>query len=290
MLGAFFPIPMAHEVRLARLALFQPDARSGARLAAALGSVHDLVQCGSWEELVDALASDDFEGCLIDADHPSLDEALPRIERLRKRHPDVALVGFTEREEPLDYYRLGTSGLEGFVSGTDGPLTTRGAVDQALALRRGSVVTRSLEGHVADPAPDALGWAVAHAGSEMTVDELASALGSSLSALRVALRERALPTAAAFLLWGRLVAAAARLHRDRRGVEETAFALGYASGPSLARATRIHVGATPGELSERGPEHVLDAFVAHVGGRPLRRHSGPRTRSSNQANRKARHE
>lgn len=288
MLGAVLPIPMAHEVRLARLALFQPDARSGARLAAALGSVHDLVQCGSWEELVDALASDDVEGCLLDADHPSLDEAIPRIERLRERHPDVTLIGFTEREEPLEYYRLGTSGLEGFVSGTDGPLTTRGAVDQALALRRGDIVTRSLEGHVVEPAPDALGWAVAHASSEMTVDELADALGHSLSALREALRARALPTPVAFLLWGRLWAAAARLHRDGRGVEETAFALGYASGTSLARATRRHVGTTPRELAERGPEHVLAAFVAHVGGRPLRQKHGPRAPLTNQANRKAR--
>jgi AraC-like DNA-binding protein len=290
MLGAFLPTPMAHEVRLARLALFQPDARSGARLAAALGSVHDLVQCGSWDELVDTLASHDVEGCLIDADHPSLDEAIPRIERLRERHPDVALVGFTEREEPLEYYRLGSSGLEGFVTGTDGPLTTRGAVDQALALRRGNVVTRSLEGHVVEPAPDALGWAVAHASSEMSVDELAGALGSSLSGLREVLRARALPTPAALLLWGRLVAAAARLHRDGRGVEETAFSLGYASGPSLARATRTHVGATPRELAERGLEHVLDAFVAQVGGRSLRANSGPRPRLSKQAKRKARHE
>lgn len=251
---------------MARLAIFQPDARSGARLTAALGGVHDLVRCTSWEELTDALEAGTVEGCLLDADHPSRDLAIPRIELLKDGYPDFALIGFTDRETSIDYYRLGASGLDGFVAGTAGAMTTRTAVDEALAILRGRIVGRTLKEHVQAPLPDAVGWSVVNATSDVTVEELALGVGSSLRALRESLRARGLPTPTELMLWGRLVAAASRLHRDGRGVEETAFAVGYSSGPSLARASRTHVGATPVELAKRGPEHVLESFVSYVTG------------------------
>ena len=105
---------------MARLAIFQPDARAGARLTAALGGVHELVRCASWDELTDALEAATVEGCLLDADHPTVEEATPRIELLRRRYPDFALIGFTERDAPVQYYGLGAAGLEGFVAGTAG--------------------------------------------------------------------------------------------------------------------------------------------------------------------------
>jgi len=260
---------------VARLAIFQPDARSGARLTAALGGAHDLVRCTSWEELTDAMETAAVEGCLLDADHPSRDLAIPRIKLLRDSYPDFALIGFTDRETPIEYYRLGASGLEGFVAGTAGAMTTRNAVDEALAIRRGRIVGHALEAHVEAPLPDAVGWSVVHATSDVTVEELARGVGCSLRALRENLRARSLPTPAVLMLWGRLVAAAARLHRDGRGVEETAFAVGYSSGPSLARASRNQMGATPMQLAERGPEHVVESFVSHVTGAHIRVSLGP---------------
>lgn len=260
---------------MARLAIYQPDARAGARLMAALGSVHELLPCASWEELTEALQAATVEGCLLDADHPSLEEAIPRIHSLRARYPDFALIGFTERDMAVQYFGLGASGMEGFVAATAGGMTTRNAVDEALAIRRGRVVMRELAQHVRSPAPAAVGWAVSHASVPATVEKLARALGTSLRALREGLRAKLLPTPLALMLWGRLVAAAARLQLDGRGVEETASALGYASGPSLARATRTHLGATPVELASRGPEHVLESFVAHVTGTPIRVSLGP---------------
>jgi AraC-like DNA-binding protein len=265
---------------VARLAIFQPDARSGARLTAALAGAHELLQCDSWEQLTETMEQDAVEGCLLDADHPSLDEAIPRIELLRRRYPDHALIGFTEREQPVDYFRLGASGLESFVADTAGAMTTRSAVDEAVAICRGRIVTRALERYLASPAPAAIGWAVAHATFPVTVETLADALGTSLRALRDGLRAGGLPTPGLLMLWGRLVAAAARLQRDGRGVEETAFALGYASAPSLARATRTHVGATPVELAEEGPERVLRTFVERNTGAAARVTLGPCSHAS----------
>src|SRR6056297_2249935 len=123
------------EVYVARLAIFQPDARAGARLTAALDGVHELVPCVSWDELTAALEAATVEGCLLDADHPSMEQAIPRIDFLRQSYPDFALIGFTERETPIQYYTLGGSGMEGFVAGTAGAMTTRNAVDEALAIR-----------------------------------------------------------------------------------------------------------------------------------------------------------
>lgn len=251
---------------MTRLALLQPDARTGARLSSALEGAHRLAVCESWGELERVLASGTVEGCVLDADHPAPREALDRIKSLRKAHPELTLVGYTDRDAPLDYYRMGAAGLDGFVSGADRAMATRNAIDEALATHRGQATERALGPHLPAPAPAVVGWGVVRSGSAATTEGLAEALGISLQALRKRLRQEDLPTPAALLLWGRLVAAAARLHLDGGTVEDAAFALGYQAAPSLARAIRDRTGATPRELAEAGPDLVLSALVAQVTG------------------------
>jgi AraC-like DNA-binding protein len=246
------------------MAMFQPDARSGARLAAALNGVHQVTSCASWPDFREALSGGGFEGALLDADHPTRSEALGRIHDLRRDFPDLALIGFTDRAAPEDFYLLGSSGLEGFVAASDGVIATRSATDEAIAARRGRVVARALTPHLPAPGPEAVGWALAHAATHPSVEDLARGLGSSLYALRKRLREARLPGPASLLVWGRLLAATARLNADGRRVEETAFALGYASAPAIARALRSHTGATPRELAERGITHLLERLVSDV--------------------------
>lgn len=251
---------------MARLAIFQPDARSGARLTAALSGVHDLPPCESWNQLIAEISSGEVEGALIDADHPSPDEALARIALLRSAFPDLAVVGFTERTESRDFFELGETGLDGFVSGTDGVLATKGAVDDALAVRRGRAVEDALRPWLPSPAPEAVGWSLAHAGDAATVEEMARALGFSLYALRGILDERGLPGPADLIVWGRLLAVAGRLQADGRKVEETAFALGYSSSPALARAVRVRTGLTPRELAGTPFGSVLRLLVRTLTG------------------------
>lgn len=251
---------------MARLAIFQPDARSGARLNAALSEVHDLLPSESWDQLIAEISGGRVEGALIDADHPSPDEALARVALLRGAFPDVAVIGFTERTRSRDFYRLGETGLDGFVSGTDGVLGTKGAVDDALAVRRGRAVEEALRARLASPAPEAIGWTLAHAGGDATVEKMARALGFSLYALRGILHERGLPGPADLMVWGRLLAVAGRLHGDGRKVEETAFALGYSSSPALARAVRARTGLTPRELAATDFHTVLQLLVRTLTG------------------------
>ncbi|MEX2472352.1 MAG: helix-turn-helix domain-containing protein [Gemmatimonadota bacterium] len=251
---------------MARLAIFQPDARSGARLTAALSGVHDLLPCESWDQLISEISASGVEGALIDADHPSPDEALARVALLRSAFADLAVVGFTERTRVRDFYELGEVGLDGFVSGTDGMLATKGAVDDALAVRRGRAVEDALRPWLQPPAPEAVGWSLAHAGDNATVEEMAHALGFSLYALRGMLHERGLPGPADLMVWGRLLAVAGRLHADGRKVEETAFALGYSSSPALARAVRSRTGLTPRELAGTDFHAVLQLLVRELNG------------------------
>lgn len=260
---------------MARLALHQPDARSGARLTAALGGTHKVIGCPDWSDLLDVLDTGSVEGCLVDADHPSPGEGLRRVTELRRHRPDLALIGFTDRTGPVDYLQLGAAGLEAFVTPADGAIATRNAVDDALALRRGRAVTDALEGLLARPAPEALGWAVARAAAVPTVEDMAAALGVSLHALRRDLVAEGLPTPGTFLLWGRLASVAFRLSWDQRPVEQTAFTLGYASPPSLARATRLHLGVPPSRLALLGPGHVLSAFVSDILDAPVAVRIGP---------------
>ena len=66
------------------------------------------------------------------------------------------------------------------------------------------------------------------------------------------------------MLWGRLLAAAGRLYGDGRKVEETAFALGYASAPSLARALRTHTGLTPRQVAHTSFARMLTLLVVRL--------------------------
>jgi D-alanyl-D-alanine carboxypeptidase/D-alanyl-D-alanine-endopeptidase (penicillin-binding protein 4) len=152
------------------------------------------------------------------------------------------------------------------------PPAVRALVDKALATARAEGVARALAGRFASPGPDAIGWAVEHAGPDTTVEKLAAALGHTPRSLRQALEDAGLPAPTRVLLWGRLLLAGARLSRDGRTVEEVAFSLGYATATSLARAMKSQTGLTPREISEHGGmERVRDAlFPADRRSRPTR--------------------
>ena len=54
------------------------------------------------------------------------------------------------------------------------------------------------------------------------------------------------------LLWGRLIRASHLLESSSQTVESVAFHLGYATGGTLSKALKRHVGCSPTELLRRG--------------------------------------
>jgi serine-type D-Ala-D-Ala carboxypeptidase/endopeptidase (penicillin-binding protein 4) len=247
---------------LAVLAILEADARGAARLSTALGGEHEVVVRPTWEALHRLLGRESFDGCLVDADHPDRAGAIREIAALRERYPALAIIACVDGGYDLGLYDLGGLGIAGIIACRQQPRSrVRAEVDKALATARAERVARSLQGRFAPPGPDAIGWAVEHAGADTSVEKLAAALGHTPRSLRQALEDAGLPAPTRVLLWGRLLLAGARLGRDRRTVEEVAFSLGYSTATSLARAMKRQTGLTPGEVSEEGGmERVRDVL------------------------------
>lgn len=225
-----------------------------ARLSEALSGDHQITVFTTWESLWQALEDDEFDGCLVDAEHPSRDEAMREIGDLRKRRPGLAIIACcVDGPEGQDYFDLGEIGVDGILPAlSPRKVKARSIVDDALATARADRISRALRGRYPSPAPDAIGWAVENAGNDTSVEKLAAALGHTPRSLRQALEDAGFPAPTKVLLWGRLLLAGARLSRDGRTVEDVAFSLGYATATSLARAMKRHTGLTPREVSELG--------------------------------------
>jgi D-alanyl-D-alanine carboxypeptidase/D-alanyl-D-alanine-endopeptidase (penicillin-binding protein 4) len=238
---------------LAVLAILQADARVAARLSGALSADHRVVVRPDWEALRRALDKDAFDGCLVDAEHPDRDEATREIGHLRNRYPGLAIVACVDVRHSQGYFDLGEMGVDGILpSASLANARVRSIIDDALATARATRIARALKGRFPAPAPDAIEWAVENAGSDTSVEKLASALGHTPRSLRQALEAAGFPGPTRVLLWGRLLLAGARLSRDGRTVEEVAFSLGYSTATSLARAMKRQTGLTPREVSEHG--------------------------------------
>lgn len=250
---------------MASLAIFQPDARAAARLTAALSGEHDLAVHQSWEGLLRALAGEDVEGCLLDADHPNRTGAIHEVGRIRREYPRLAIVALVERTSDVEYYDLGELGVEGVLAGSSNPIKVRSAVAGALAASRATSVGAALEARLRPPGPKAVAWAVEHAGPDATLARLAEAMGQPVSGLRRTLEAAELPTPSGILLRGRLLLAGARLGQDGQTVEEVAFSLGYATASSLSRAMKRHTGLTPRQVSEAGGMNCVRDALFPVG-------------------------
>lgn len=247
---------------MAVLAILQPDLRTEARLSSALSGAHEVVLRPTWNALVEGVDGGDVEACLIDADHPDRATASRRIASLRERFPDLAIVTCLDSDRAEEYFDLGGLGVDGLVVSDERPTKVRSDVDGALARARAARAERLLGKRIDAPGPEAVAWAIEHAGPDTSVRRLAAALGHTPRTLRGALQEAGLPGPARVLLWGRLILAGARLGDDRRRVEDVAFSLGYSTTTSFARAMKLHTGLTPAVVLRRGGlEVVLDELV-----------------------------
>lgn len=253
---------------MAALAILQHDVRVEARLTGALSGAHDFVVRPTWKAMEEAIRQGDVEGCLIDADHPDTATVCRRISNLRRTFPDIAIITCIDADRAEEYFDLGGLGVDGLVVSDERPTKVRADVDAALSRARAHRIRRALDKRLEAPGPEAMAWAVEHAGPDTSVRRLAAALGHSPRTLRTALQEADLPGPARILLWGRLLLAGARLGDDDRRVEDVAFSLGYATATSFARAMKVHTGLAPAAVSRRGGlEVVLEALIPSDGQR-----------------------
>lgn len=240
---------------MARLLVMHPDIRAEARLCEALSGHHRCVVAGGWAELGRLVAREDADGCIVDADVPSRAEALAALRRLRRRHPDLALVVYADlADADRELVLLGAMGVDAVLQARRPPWASaiRRTTEGALASARGRWAARLLEGRLPAPAAAAVGWAVEHACRRPAAEGMAAALGHTQGSLAALLRDAALPSPAKVLLWGRLIHAGALLDRDGRTVEDVSLHLGYATSSALARAMRREVACAPSEVARLG--------------------------------------
>lgn len=260
--GRLGPWRSAKGLSLAQLAILQPDARASARLADALSVSHAVAAVRSWGELGAFAESPGADGCVVDADSPSREQALLEIRRLRRRHPFLALVAYADiRESDPELIRLGAAGVDGVLLAGRPPWAggIRRAVEGALAAARARWVEGSLRATYPPAAAAVVGWAVEHAVDAPSVARMAAAAGHTSRSLGAVLKGSGLPSPARVALWGRLLHAGALLGRDGRTVEDAALRLGYSTAGALARAMKRETGHTPSEVARRGGMDFVQA-------------------------------
>ncbi len=217
------------------------------------------------------MSEEGTDGCVVDADAPSREQALMEMRRLRTRHPALALVVYADvHESDPELVRLGSLGVDGVVLARRPRWASaiRRAVEGALAVSTARGVQQALRGRSPDQAAGALAWAVERAAETPGVAELAAALGQTPRNLTSLLQQAGLPCAARVLLWGRLLHAAALMGRDGRTVEAAALRLGYSTASALSRAMKRETGHTAGDVARGGGlPFVRERLLANVNSR-----------------------
>lgn len=224
-------------------------------MADALSTTHTVSLVGGWPELRRFVVGANADGCLVDADSPSREQALMEIRRLRDEHPDLALVAYADvHESDPELIRLGAAGVDGVVMARRPPWASgiRRSVDGALAAALARSVERSLRASYPATVAAALAWAAEHAVDTPSVARLAAAVGCTPRSLATLLRDAGLPSPTRVLLWGRLLQAGAFLGRDGATVEDAALRLGYSTAGALSRAMKRETGHTPRQVAFSG--------------------------------------
>ncbi len=253
---------------MAILAALLPYAAAGARFASALDGHHQVIHASSWKQLLRLVMRHPVDLCVLDPYDPFRPVSFQQLQRLRRKHPDLAILvytDFTGRES--DLFDLGRLQVHGVLQATghESRRRVQAAVDRGLARAVAARVVRTLEGRLPPLALDCIGWAIEHAEEQPRVVDLARAVSVSPRMLARDLRAQDLPTACRLLLWGRLLQAARLLESPGATVDQVAFRVGYATGGALRRALNRLCGCAPGELKRRGGlTAAMEAFLAEL--------------------------
>ncbi len=248
-----------------KLALLQPDPRERARIGAALGDDFALVHCKGWKRLQRILREQGPDGAIIDLYGTPRGVPLASIQRLRRKHPSLALIiysEFTARE--MDLYALGRMSVDGVIRAEEvkDARDFKDRVTQALVSALASTVENALQCRVPPLVLDSLTWAVEHAHEGPRVEDLAQAQGFTPRSLSRELVSLGGPSTGQILLWGRLLRAARQLEDPDRTVESVAHSLGYSTGAALRKAFGRFAAVSPARITEEGGvDLVMNAFV-----------------------------
>jgi AraC-like DNA-binding protein len=237
------------------------DPVSRARLTDALRSEATVRNC---ERLIEVLALvEQGLATIVVLDHRDYDgnAALPAVRRLRDEYPSVPIVMYLPMVAlasgaVMEYARAGVSQLV-FQGMDDFKTSLRSAVDAALDQVSAGALAAELEPLIPSTIVPFLRYCLEHARRNITVEQVAAAMGVHRKTLGDRLKAARLPSPRAMIGWSRLLMAARMLEDPGRTIEQVALKLDFASGTALRNMFKRYTGLRTTEVRENGGVRCL---------------------------------
>lgn len=237
------------------------DPVSRARLSDALRGDANVRYCGRLGEVV-AMVETGLANLAI-VDHRDYDgsSTLPGVRRLRDEYPSVPVVLYLPLSSEvssavLEFAKAGVSQMV-FHGVDDLRSSLRTAVNAALDQVSAVSLGAELEPLVPQTVRPFVRYCLEHARRDLTVEEVAAALGVHRKTLVDRLRAAHLPSPRAMIGWCRLLVAARMLDDPGRTVEQVALKLDFPSGTALRNMCKRYTGLRTGEVRENGGVRCL---------------------------------
>lgn len=237
------------------------DPVSRARLSDALRTEASVRDCNRLTEVL-ALVEAGLANIVV-LDHRDHDgsPALPMVRRLREEYPSVPVVMYLSMSAVasgavMEYARAGVSQLV-FHGLDDLKSALRSAVDAAIDQVSAVALGADFEALVPPTVMPFLRYCLEHARRDITVEEVASAMGVHRKTLVDRLKAARLPSPRAMIGWCRLLMAARMLDDPGRTVEQVALKLDFPSGAALRNMFKRYTGLRTTEVRENGGVRCL---------------------------------
>lgn len=237
------------------------DPLSRARLTDALRGDAAVRDCNRLSEVTTMI--EEGLASLAVIDHRDWDgsSTLPGIRRLRDDYPSVPIVMYLPWSSDLgpavmDYVKAGVSQLV-FHGVDDLRAALRGTLDAALDQVSAVMLGAELEPLVPPNVLPFLRYCLEHARRDITVEEVAGAMGVHRKTLVDRLKAAHLPSPRAVIGWTRLLVAARVLEDPGRTVEQVALQLDFPSGTALRNMCKRYTGLRMSEVRQNGGVRCL---------------------------------
>lgn len=237
------------------------DALSRARLSDALKNEASVRYCARFSEVV-AMVEAGLTNLIV-VDHRDYDgtPTLPSVRRLRHEYPSVPIVIYLPMSavisgSVMEYAKAGVSQL--VLQGVDDlKASLRSAMDSALDQMSAVMLSAELEPVIPPTMAPFLRYCLEHARRDISVEEVAVAMGVHRKTLVDRLNAARLPSPRAMIGWCRLLIAARVLDDPGRTVEQVALKLDFPSGAALRNMFKRYTGLRTTEVRQNGGVRCL---------------------------------
>jgi AraC-like DNA-binding protein len=241
------------------------------RLRTAIRDRHQLVLCDDWQSVLDTCESQPVRLAIVDL-FAGGRANFERVRQLKQRLPRLTMIAYVNvtSDRAHDLFDAGRQGMDGLIIADqdDSPRALLALVEQAESRSLAAVVRQSVE-HAEPTLRDAVLLCVTRAHERLSPDGLARLLALPRRTVSQRLADAGYPPPQRLITWGRLVVAAHLLEDKHRSADRIATSLDFPSGSAFRNACQRYLGATPGQIRERGgAAYVMDAMRKELGAAP----------------------